>query len=106
MEQGIGDERSMPTRNINLTVRLDEFIQSSVHAGRYQNASEVVREGLRLLEHREQENASRLERLRAAAREGLEALDQGRYVELGQDDLEEHIARLGREATVSVKPTN
>ena len=47
----------MPTRNINLTDHFDKFIESSVESGRFSNASELVREGLRLLEQHEQENA-------------------------------------------------
>ena len=40
----------MPTRNVNLTQELDRFVLSRVKAGRYENASEVVRAGLRNLE--------------------------------------------------------
>ena len=40
----------MPTRNINLTDHLDDFIEGGVASGRYKNASEVVPDGLRLLE--------------------------------------------------------
>ncbi len=46
----------MPTRNINLTDHLDQFVEDRVTSGRYGNASEIVREGLRLLEQREQED--------------------------------------------------
>ena len=42
----------MPTRNINLTDHFDRFIEAEVGAGRFGNASEVVRDGLRLLEQR------------------------------------------------------
>ena len=43
----------MPTRNVNLTDHFDNFIQARIKSGRFSNASEVVREGLRLLEQRE-----------------------------------------------------
>jgi len=46
----------MPTRNVSLTEHSDLFIESGVSSGRFSNASEVVREGLRLLEQREQED--------------------------------------------------
>ena len=46
----------MPTRNVNLTEHLDTFIETGVASGRFSNASEVVREGLRLLEHRDLED--------------------------------------------------
>ena len=42
--------RPMPTRNVNLTVELDRFVAKKVKTGRYENASEVVRAGLRTLE--------------------------------------------------------
>jgi antitoxin ParD1/3/4 len=41
------------TRNIALTRHFDQFVQTKVESGRYQSASEVVREALRLLEERE-----------------------------------------------------
>ena len=37
----------MPTRNVNLTDHYDQFVEGQVSAGRYQNASEVMRAGLR-----------------------------------------------------------
>src|SRR5205085_11483455 len=45
----------MPIRssmNVSLTPELEKFVQSRVASGRYQTASEVIREGLRLLEER------------------------------------------------------
>lgn len=50
----------MPTRNVNLTEHFDKFIAKRVKSGRFSNASEVVREGLRLLEQREAEEKARL----------------------------------------------
>lgn len=58
----------MPTRNVNLTDHFDQFIDVGVSSGRFSNASEVVREGLRLLEQREAEDKAKLEWLRAAVR--------------------------------------
>lgn len=40
----------MPTRNVHLTDHFDKFITAGIESGRFSNASEVVREGLRLLE--------------------------------------------------------
>jgi antitoxin ParD1/3/4 len=45
----------MPTRNVNLTEELDRFVAVKVKDGRYENASEVVRAGLRALEREDQE---------------------------------------------------
>ena len=71
----------MPTRNVNLTEHLDRFIEAGISSGRFSNASEVVREGLRLLEQREQEDQAKLEWLRAAAKEGFDQLDRGEGTE-------------------------
>jgi antitoxin ParD1/3/4 len=60
----------MPTRNVNLTAELDRFVAASMETGRYENASEVVRAGLRALEEREQLHQAKLAALRRA-------LDQG-----------------------------
>jgi antitoxin ParD1/3/4 len=61
----------MPTRNVVLTERLEELLNTLVKSGRYQNASEVLRDGLRLVEKREAEDAGKLKALRAAARAGV-----------------------------------
>jgi antitoxin ParD1/3/4 len=56
----------MPTRNVNLTNDLDRFVATKVKSGRYENASEVVRAGLRTLEREEQQYEAKLAALRAA----------------------------------------
>ncbi len=60
----------MPTRNVNLTDALDRFVATKVKSGRYENASEVVRAGLRTLEREEQHYEAKLRALRAAIDEG------------------------------------
>ncbi len=50
-----------------------------VCTGRYQNASEDLREGLRMVEQREAEGASRFEALRSAVKVGIADFEQGRY---------------------------
>jgi len=67
----------MPTRNVVLTEHQEQVIETLVGSGRYQNASEVLRDGLRLVEQRAAEDAARLDALRAAARVGFGALDRG-----------------------------
>jgi antitoxin ParD1/3/4 len=86
---------AMPTRNISLTDRLDRFVETSVTTGRYQNASEVVREGLRLLQQRQQEDMLKLRRLRQAIREGEQDYARGNYDEVALDDLPAYLASLG-----------
>lgn len=50
----------MPTRNVNLTDELNHLVDEEVQSGRFQNASEVVRAGLRLYEQHRNEQAARL----------------------------------------------
>ncbi|MGA3029032.1 MAG: type II toxin-antitoxin system ParD family antitoxin [Bryobacteraceae bacterium] len=88
----------MPTRNINLTDHFDRFIEAEVGSGRYGSASEVVREGLRLIEDRKREERAKLKWLRAAVKEGLEQIDRGLGVEFrSARDLDKHIDRLWEE---------
>jgi antitoxin ParD1/3/4 len=61
----------MPTRNVNLTKELDQFVASRVESGLYSNASEVMRTALRLLERDEREYEEKMAALRAAIAEGL-----------------------------------
>jgi antitoxin ParD1/3/4 len=60
----------MPTRNINLTPQLDKFVESRIKRGRYANASEVLRAGLRALDQAEREDEAKLDALRAAVLAG------------------------------------
>jgi antitoxin ParD1/3/4 len=71
----------MPTRNVVLTTEQADLIHSLVSSGRYQNASEVIREGLRLIERREAEGTARLEALRTAAAVGIADLERAAYKE-------------------------
>ena len=60
----------MPTRNVNLTKELDRFVLTKVESGRYDNASEVVRAALRILERDEEQYEAKLAALRTAIDEG------------------------------------
>jgi antitoxin ParD1/3/4 len=69
----------MPTRNVVLTDHQASLVEELVASGRYQNASEVLREGLRLVEQREVEEGVRLDALRAAVNVGIADIDAGRF---------------------------
>jgi antitoxin ParD1/3/4 len=85
----------MPTRNVVLTERQEELIDTLVKSGRYQNASEVLRDGLRLVEQREAEDRSKLKALRAAAGVGISALDRGEFNEFATvEDLQAYLNDL------------
>jgi antitoxin ParD1/3/4 len=89
----------VPTRNVVLTERQAKLVEELVASGRYQNASEVLREGLRLLERREAEDAARLQALREAAAVGIAELERGAFVELaGSDELAAHLDELAERA--------
>lgn len=89
----------MPTRNVVLTSHQASFVERLVSTGRYQNASEVLREGLRMVEQREAEDASRLEALRSAVRVGMDDFEQGRYATFESGaQLRDHLASLASKA--------
>lgn len=75
----------MPTRNVVLTEIQAQFVESLVTSGRYQNASEVLREGLRMIREREQETAERLQVLREAVAVGVNDIQEGRYATLDDE---------------------
>lgn len=68
----------MPTRNVVLTDHQAALLEQLLSSGRYQNASEVLREGLRLVERREEEDALRLAALRSAVQIGVADIEAGR----------------------------
>ena len=93
----------MPTRNVNLTEHFDRFIETGVTSGRFSNASEVVREGLRLLEQREQEDKAKLQWLRAAAKEGFDAIGRGECTALRSNrEIEDFIHQIGEEVSAGL----
>ncbi len=76
-----------------------ELLERLVSSGRYQNASEVLREGLRLVEHQEDEAKARLKALREAARVGIADVEAGRYRTFESPaELREHLGTLRDEA--------
>ena len=84
----------MPTRNISLTAEQDAFIEKAVKSGEYQNASEAVRDALRVLRQRQREDALKLKALRAQIKAGVDALDRGEYTEVADADLERYFDNL------------
>ncbi len=62
-------ESLMKNTSVTLGDHFDQFIAEQLKRGRYRSASEILREGLRLLEERE----AKLEALRAAIKEGEES---------------------------------
>lgn len=86
----------MPTRNVNLTGRYDQFVIDQVASGRFKNASEVMRAGLHLLEQQNREEEEKLALLRSLAAKGFGELDQWRGTVIdGEQQLHEFIGQIG-----------
>ena len=90
---------AVATRNVVLSQHQHELVESLVESGRYQNASEVLREGLRLLERQEIEDAAKVAALRDAAERGWSDLASGRYDDIADENLDDFIGQLGVRAT-------
>jgi antitoxin ParD1/3/4 len=84
----------MPTRNISLTPEQDAFVEKVVKSGEYQNASEAVRDALRVLQQRRQEDALKLKALRMQIKAGVDDLERGDYVEVDEEGLDKFFEGL------------
>ena len=67
--------------NVSLTPELEQLVQSKVQTGRYNSASEVVREALRLMDERDQLKAMQKDEIRKKIAAGLKSLEEGRGVD-------------------------
>lgn len=94
----------MPTRNVVLSDHQQALVESLVQSGRYQNASEVLRDGLRLVEHRERLEEAKLQALQVAADKGWADVAAGRFTDVADDELDDFIAQLGRRAVERTTP--
>lgn len=89
----------MATRNVVLSQHQYELVESLVKSGRYQNASEVLREGLRLVEREQDQETAKVAALRQAAEQGWSDLASGRYDDVDEESLGDFIGQLGVRAT-------
>ncbi|SHE59933.1 antitoxin ParD1/3/4 [Modicisalibacter ilicicola DSM 19980] len=89
----------MPTRNVVLTDAQASLVERLVGSGRYQNASEVLREGLRLIESRDREETARLQALQRAADIGIADMEAERFrLFESSDSLQAHLTALAEDA--------
>ena len=65
--------------NVSLTPELEQIVDQKVKSGMYNSASEVVREGLRLLQQRDDMHKEKLNALRTEIQKGIDDLEAGRY---------------------------
>jgi len=86
----------MPTRNVVLTERHEKLIADLVASGRYQNASEILRDGLRLVEERDRREAAKLQALREAAQAGIDSIERGDFMAFDSfDDMSAFLREAG-----------
>jgi antitoxin ParD1/3/4 len=76
------------------------FIEGLIESGRYSTASEVMRDGLRLIEEREERRKAKLEALRAEIQKGL---DSGPAEEVDIDEMIEAVKARGRQRLAAAK---
>jgi antitoxin ParD1/3/4 len=67
--------------NVHLTPELEKLVQGKVESGRYNSASEVVREALRLMEQRDELRAIQLQELRNRIDKGLKEAGRGKVAD-------------------------
>ncbi|MFZ2854847.1 MAG: type II toxin-antitoxin system ParD family antitoxin [Rhodocyclaceae bacterium] len=88
----------MPTRNVVLTPHQAQFVEQLVSSGRYQNASEVLREGLRLIERREIEEDLRLAALKQVVDVGIADIERGAFTTFNSAEaFSQHLAGIAAE---------
>ena len=63
--------------NVHLTPELEQLVQTKVQSGRYNSASEVVREALRIMEQRDEVRSIQLQELRNRMDRALGESDRG-----------------------------
>ena len=76
--------------NVSLTPELEQFVSDKVDTGMYQTASEVIREGLRLLNERDQNLAA----LRRDVRAGFEGIERGEYSDYDKSGISKLAVRV------------
>jgi antitoxin ParD1/3/4 len=86
-----------------MTAEQDAFVQKVVEAGEYQNASEAIRDALRVLQQRRREDSLKLKALRAQVKAGTDALKRGEFTEIGGADLEGYLEDLMASAPKHVR---
>lgn len=79
--------------HISLTDKLEDYVKGKVQSGLYNNASEVVREALRLKISAEESDEARLQRVRDAVEPAWQQAEHGEFADYS---LQRSIAKLKR----------
>ena len=77
--------------NVSLTPELDALVKNKVASGLYNNASEVIREALRLLYEHDQLRVLKMELLKKELAVGLDALDRKDYATRSVDEVAQKV---------------
>ncbi|MBV8557301.1 MAG: type II toxin-antitoxin system ParD family antitoxin [Planctomycetaceae bacterium] len=77
--------------DVSLTPKLEQYVNQKVESGMYHSASEVICEGLRMLQERDEIHHRKLEELRREIAVGIEQADRG---ELQPMDAKDTLARV------------
>ena len=72
---------------ISLTPKLEELVKEKIASGYYNNASEVVREAIRLMDRHDQINELKLQLLQDTVRIGAEDVEKGRLSKKSVTDI-------------------
>ena len=88
--------------NVSLTPKLEQFVEKKLKAGSYQTASEVVREGLRLLLERDAREAAGLGELRSLIDVGMQQIEVGQTKPFNEAALK-RIRQKGRQKLAALK---
>ena len=77
----------MPTMNVSLPKALAEFVEEAVASGQYGTASEVVRDGLRMLRQEREAHEERIAILKREVQRGVDQIDAGELSDLTLPDI-------------------
>lgn len=84
--------------NVSLTAELEQLVNEKVASGMYHSASEVVREGLRLLKERDELRRVQMDEVRRDVMLGVEQIRAGRGKKYARGaELADAIKRRGRQ---------
>ena len=81
--------------NVSLTPSLEQYVRDCASTDDYNNASEVVREAIRLHKQREEHRQLKLQRLREAIQVGIDDTEKGNYTTINSEqEMDEFFAKL------------
>jgi len=81
--------------NISITPELEDLIEQKVKTGMYNSASEVVREGLRLLKEQDELKELRLKELKKDIQKGYDSASNGNVAEWNLNQFKDKVRARG-----------